>query len=89
MKNESLPSPRADSKPTAPNMFLVGSVMGVLWGIVTIALWTGLAVAFGRSKSNERLLTMLVLGVVVVALLCAHSYREGWKSRHNRGQWRS
>jgi hypothetical protein len=61
--------------------------MGVLWAIIATAFWAGLAVAFGRSKSNGRLLTMLILGAVVVALLCAHSYREGWKSRHNQGHW--
>jgi Mg/Co/Ni transporter MgtE len=72
-----------DKKQVAPHRFLVGAVMGVLWAIVTMALWAGLAVAFGRSKSNGRLLAMLVLGAVAVAILCAHSYREGWMSRHH------
>jgi drug/metabolite transporter (DMT)-like permease len=85
VKNGSPDSPKVDLKPVAPHMYLAGSAMGVLWAIVATVLWAGLAVAFGRSKSNGRLLTMLVLGAVVVAFLCAHSYREGWKSRHNRG----
>jgi len=55
--------------------------MAISWACVTIAAWAVLAVAFGRSKSNERLLTMLVIGAVVVAFLCTHSYRQGWKSK--------
>ena len=85
MTNGSLSSPKVDMKRAAPHRFLVGAVMGVLWAIAATALWAGLAVAFGRSKSDGRLLTMLILGAVAVALLCAHSYREGWKSRHNQG----
>lgn len=84
MKDESLSSARQDRKPVAANMFLAGAVMGVLWAIIATGLWAGLTVSFGRSKSNGRLLIMLVLGAVVVALLCAHSYREGWMSRHNQ-----
>ena len=86
MKNESLGSPREDRKPGTANRFLVGAVMGVLWAIIATGLWAGLTVAFGRSKSNGRLLVTLVLGAVVVALLCAHSYREGWMSRHTQGR---
>ena len=67
-------------KPSATHKWLLASVMGVLWAIATTILWALLAVAFGRSKSDLRLLTVLVLGAVIAALLGAHAYSEGWKS---------
>jgi hypothetical protein len=54
--------------------------MAVVWAIVTTVLWAVLAVGLGRSKSDLRLLTMLVISGVAVALVCAHAYAEGWKS---------
>ena len=54
--------------------------MGVLWAIATAVLWPLLALAFGRSKSDLRLITVLILGAVIAALLAAHAYSEGWKS---------
>ncbi len=66
-------------KPSATNKWLLASVMAVCWGIVTTFVWVLLAVGFGRSKSDLRLITVLILGAVVVALLSAHSYSEGWK----------
>lgn len=69
--------------PPATGKWLVASVMAVVWGILASLAWALLAVGFGRSKSNERLITMLIICVVLVALLCAHAYRQGWKGRHN------
>ena len=80
MKHEPLAARKVEPPP-ASERFLFASVMAVAWAIVTTAAWALLAVGFGRSKSNERLLTMLVIGAVVVALLCAHAYRQGWNSR--------
>ena len=54
--------------------------MGVVWAIATTILWAVLAVAFGRSKSDLRLLTVLILGAVIAAILGAHAYSEGWKA---------
>jgi hypothetical protein len=71
------------STPPATGKWLVAAVMAVLWGILATAAWTLLAVGFGRSKSDERLITMLIICVVLVALVSAHAYREGWKGRHN------
>jgi len=68
-------------KPSAPYKWLIASVMGVFWAIATTILWTLLAVAFGRSKSDLRLITMLILGAVIATLLSAHAYHEGWKAR--------
>jgi len=67
--------------PAASDTVLFASVMAVLWAFIATIVWTVLAVAFGRSRGNVRLVTMLVLGAVVVALLCGHAYRRGWKSR--------
>jgi hypothetical protein len=67
-------------KPSATHKWLVASVMGVLWAIATTILWTLLTLAFGRSKSDLRLITVLILGAVIAVLLAAHSYSEGWKS---------
>ncbi len=67
--------------PARSDTFLFASVMAVAWAFVTTVAWALLALAFGRSKSNERLLTMLVIGAVVVAFLCVHSYRQGWKGK--------
>jgi uncharacterized membrane protein YuzA (DUF378 family) len=69
--------------PPATEKWLLASVMAVVWGILASLAWTLLAVGFGRSKSNARLITMLVICAVLVALLCAHAYRQGWKGRHN------
>ena len=55
--------------------------MAIAWGCVTVAVWAVLAFAFGRSRGNVRLMTMLIIGAVVVALLCGHAYNHGWKSR--------
>lgn len=67
-------------KPSGTHKWLVASVMAVFWAILTTILWALLAVAFGRSKSDPRLITMLILGAVVAALLGAHAYSEGWKA---------
>jgi hypothetical protein len=67
-------------KPSAPHKWLLASVMAVLWAISTTILWALLAVAFGRSKSDVRLITVLIVGAVVAALVVAHAYSEGWKS---------
>jgi hypothetical protein len=67
--------------PPATDTFLFASVMAVAWACVTTVVWALLAVGFGRSKSNGRLLTMLLVGAVVVAILCRHAYHQGWKSK--------
>lgn len=51
----------------------------VFWAIATTILWAFLAVAFGRSKSDLKLTTMLILGAVIAMVLSAHAYTEGWK----------
>jgi drug/metabolite transporter (DMT)-like permease len=66
-------------KPSATHKWLVASVMGVLWAITTVILWALLALAFGRSKSDFRLITVLILGAVTAVLLAAHAYSEGWR----------
>ena len=68
--------------PPVTEKWLLGSVMAVVWGILASLAWTLLAVGFGRSRGNVRLITMLIVCAVFVALLCAHAYREGWKARH-------
>lgn len=70
-------------KPSAAHKWLLASVMGVLWAIAIAILWALLALAFGRSKSDLRLITVLILGAVTAALLGAHAYSEGWKSGSN------
>ena len=55
--------------------------MAIAWAIVFTAAWALLAVGFGRSRGNPRLISMLVIGAVMAALLCGHAYRHGWKSR--------
>jgi fatty acid desaturase len=72
-------------KPPATDTWLLASVMAVLWAIVTNVLWALLALGFGRSRGTPRLITMLIIGAVVVAFLCAHAYREGWKSSRKNG----
>ncbi len=67
-------------KPSGTHKWLLAWVIAVLWAIVTTILWALLALAFGRSKSDLRLITVLMMGAVVAALLCAHAYSEGWKS---------
>jgi len=66
-------------KQSAAHKWLLASVMGILWAIATAVLWALLALAFGRSKSDLRLITMLILGAVIATLLGAHAYSEGWK----------
>ena len=66
-------------KPSAIHKWLCASVMGVLWAIATSILWALLAVAFGRSRSDLRLITVLILGAVIATLLGAYAYSEGWK----------
>lgn len=77
-------------KPSAAHKWLCASLMGVLWAIATAILWALLALAFGRSKSDLRLITVLILGGVIVALLGAHVHSEGWrggsKSTVSRGK---
>jgi hypothetical protein len=68
-----------DMKPSATHKWLAASVMAVLWAISTTVLWALLALAFGRSKSDMRLIVVLIIGAVVAALLGAHTYSEGWK----------
>jgi hypothetical protein len=72
-------------KPTAAHKWLLAAVIGVLWAIATTILWALLAVAFGRSKSDTRLLTVLIIGAIVAAMLCAHAYSQGWKSGSKAG----
>jgi len=72
-------------RPPRADTWLHASVMAVFWGVITSALWALFALGFGRSRANTRLITMLVASAVVVAFLCAHSYREGWKNRRNDG----
>ncbi|MFZ0707876.1 MAG: hypothetical protein WAM71_19920 [Candidatus Korobacteraceae bacterium] len=67
--------------PLASDTVLFASVMAVAWACVTTAAWALLALVFGRSRGNGRLLTMLIIGAVVAAFLCGHAYRQGWKSR--------
>jgi hypothetical protein len=69
--------------PPATGKWLLAAVMAVVWGILASLVWILLAVGFGRSKSDVRLITMLIICAVLVALVCAHAYREGWKGRHN------
>ncbi len=54
--------------------------MAVVWAIATSILWGLLAIAFGRSKSDVRLIAVLIIGAAVGAFLVAHAYSEGWKS---------
>jgi len=79
--NDELRAARKMETPPASHTVLFASVMAVSWAIVLTALWALLAVGFGRSKSNGRLLAMLLIGAVVVALLCGHAYRQGWRRR--------
>lgn len=77
---------KKEMKPSATHAWLVASVMAVLWAIITVISWVLLALGFGHSRGNLRLITMLIICAVVVALVCAHAYREGWKSRGNDGR---
>lgn len=74
--------------PPTAEKYLLAAVMAVVWAILATLLWILLAVGFGASRGNQRLLTMLVLGAVVVVFLCAHSYHQGWKSRGNSTRYR-
>ncbi len=66
--------------PPATHIWLLAAVMGVFWAIVVTISWALLALAFGRSRGDLRLMLMLIIGAVAAAFLCAHAYREGWKS---------
>ncbi len=70
-------------RPARADTWLHASVMAVFWAVITSAFWALFALGFGRSRGNTRLITMLIASAVVVALLCAHSYREGWKNRRD------
>jgi hypothetical protein len=72
-------------KPSPAHKWLLASVIGVLWAIATTILWGLLAIAFGRSKSDMRLLTVLIIGAVIAAMLGAHGYSQGWKSGSKAG----
>ena len=74
-----------EMKPSATHAWLLASVMAALWAIITTIFWALLVVGFGRSRGDLRLITMLILCAVVVAFVCVHAYREGWKSRRNDG----
>jgi len=67
-------------KPSATHKWLLAWVVAVLWAIATTVVWVLLALAFGRSKSDPRLITVLIIGAAVAACLAAHAYSEGWKS---------
>jgi hypothetical protein len=75
--------PEKKMRPPAAYTWLHASVLAVFWATITSALWALFALGFGRSRGNTRLITMLIASAVVVAFLCAHSYREGWKSGRN------
>ena len=72
-------------KPSPAHKWLLASLIGVLWAIATTVLWALLAIAFGRSKSDTRLLTVLIIAAVVAAMLGAHAYSQGWKSGTKAG----
>lgn len=78
-------------KPPAKVLWLFAAVMAVLWAIVASGLVPMFVVAFGRGGGPLRYWAMLLLQAVVVALLCAYAYREGWKrgcedqTKHLRG----
>ena len=84
MKDDLITARKVETPPLDQTV-LFASVQAVAWAMVTTVLWAALTLGFGRSKSNGRLLTMLVMGAVVVAFLCGHAYRQGWRSRR-RGQ---
>jgi hypothetical protein len=68
-------------KPAAREVWLFATVMAVLWAILLVAIRTLLLLAFGRGGPN-RFYHILVLGGVLVAIFCAHSFRSGWKQSH-------
>jgi hypothetical protein len=49
-----------EMKPSATHAWLLASVMAVLWAIITTIFWALLAVGFGRSRGDLRLMTMLI-----------------------------
>jgi hypothetical protein len=67
-------------KPSATHKWLLAAVTAVTWAIATTILWMLLAFAFGRSKSDFRLITVLIVGAAVAAVLAAYGYSEGWKA---------
>ena len=80
MNDERLTTRKVET-PAGSDTALFASVLAVAWAIVMTAAWALLAIAFGRSKSNLRLLAMLFIGAVTVAFLCGHAYRHGWRRR--------
>lgn len=66
-------------KPPAKILWLLAAVMAVLWAIVASSLAPLLVLAFGRGMSPVRYGAILLIQTVVVALICASAYREGWK----------
>ena len=72
-------------KPSPAHKWLLASVVGVLWAICTTILWALLAIGLGRSKSDMRLLTVLILGAIIAAMLGAHAYSQGWQSGSKAG----
>ncbi len=65
-------------KPPFKTLWLLAAVMAVVWAIATNVLGSILLLAFGRGGSPVRYWGMLIIEAVVVAFLCAYSYREGW-----------
>jgi hypothetical protein len=66
-------------KPPAKILWLMATVMAVLWAIIASFLPALLVLAFGRGFSPVRYWAILLIQAVVVALVCASAYREGWQ----------
>ena len=66
-------------KPPAKVLWLMAAVMAVLWAILASSLGPLLVLAFGRGVSPVRYWGLLLIQAVLVALVCASAYREGWK----------
>lgn len=66
-------------KPPVTILWLTAAVMAVLWAIVISLVPAAMVLAFGRGGGPVRFWVLLVIEAVVVALVCAYSYREGWK----------
>lgn len=71
-------------KPSATHQWLVAAVMAVLWAIATTLLWALLALAFGRSKSDMRLISVLVVGAVLAAFFCVTPIEKAGKAAARR-----
>ncbi len=70
-------------KPPAKILWLGAAVMGVLWAIIASAMVPLLVLGFGRGGGPARYWGLLVAQAVVVALLCARSYWDGWHRGRN------